>query len=376
MQENSAGERSEINMKKILLLCGASQTALNFRVGLIKALKEAGWQVSVSVLDSKFKEEIQTLEIDKLFCTEENNRSVNPFAALRLKKYYKKIVKEYCPDVVMTFMLKPNTFGVAAAHKAGVKNIVSMVEGAGDVFINRGLKWAIIRKLVCFLYKKSFRYCKKVVFLNQDDQSEFIARRLVKEGQCALLPGIGVNLDRFAFKPLKNQRTFLMVARMLKTKGVYEYCKCARIVKRKYPDAVFNYLGAEGTVTLENIREYLDDGSVNYLGVAKDVRPYLEDCTIFMLPSYREGMPMSIMEAEAVGRAVITSDNIGCKETVKDGYNGFLVPMGDAEMMAEKAIRCIEHPEKTEEMGKNSRAFAEEKFEQRKINERLIGIIK
>ena len=374
--ENLAGERLERNMKKILLLCGASQTVLNFRVGLIKALKEAGWQVSVSVLDSKYKEEIQTLAIDKLFCAEENNRSVNPFAALRLKKYYKKIVKEYNPDVVMTFMLKPNTFGVAAAHKAGVKNIVSMVEGAGDVFINRGVKWAIIRKLVCFLYKKSFRYCKKVVFLNQDDRSEFIARRLVKEAQCALLPGIGVNLDRFAFKPLKNQKTFLMVARMLKTKGIYEYCKCARIVKRKYPDAVFNYLGAEGNVTLADIREYLDDGSVNYLGVVKDVRPYLEDCTIFMLPSsYREGVPMSIMEAEAVGRAVITSDNIGCKETVKDGYNGFLVLTGDAEMMAEKAIWCIEHPEETEEMGKNARAFAEEKFDSTIINNKIVHSI-
>lgn len=362
-------------MKKILLLCGASQTVLNFRVGLIKALIESGWQVSVSVLDSKFKEEIQTLAIENLYCAEENNRSVNPFAALRLEKYYKKIIKESQPEAVMTFMLKPNTFGVAAAHKAGVKNIVSMVEGAGDVFINSGLKWAILRKLVCFLYKKSFRYCKRVVFLNRDDQTEFVGRRLVKEEQCALLPGIGVNLDRFAFKPLKNQRTFLMVARMLKTKGIYEYCECARIVKRKYPDAVFDYLGTESNVTLADIREYLDDGSVNYLGVAKDVRPYLENCTIFMLPSYREGVPMSIMEAEAVGRAVITSDNIGCKETVKDGYNGFLVPKGDAEMMAEKAIWCIEHPEKAEEMGRNARAFAEEKFNQRKINEKIIGEI-
>lgn len=363
-------------MKKILLLCGASQTVLNFRVGLIKALIESGWQVSVSVLDSKFKEEIQTLAIENLYCAEENNRSVNPFAALRLEKYYKKIIKESQPEAVMTFMLKPNTFGVAAAHKAGVKNIVSMVEGAGDVFINRGLKWAILRKLVCFLYKKFFRYCKRVVFLNRDDQTEFVGRRLVKEEQCALLPGIGVNLDRFAFKPLKNQRTFLMVARMLKTKGIYEYCECARIVKRKYPDAVFDYLGAESNVTLADIREYLDDGSVNYLGVAKDVRSYLENCTIFMLPSsYREGVPMSIMEAEAVGRAVITSDNIGCKETVKDGYNGFLVPKGDAEMMAEKAIWCIEHPKKAEEMGRNARAFAEEKFNQRKINEKIIGEI-
>lgn len=113
---------------------------------------------------------------------------------------------------------------------------------------------------------------------------------------------------------------------MLKTKGVMEYCECARIVKQKYPDAVFNYLGSEGTVKIADIQEYIDDGSINYLGKTKDVRPYLEDCSVFVLPScYREGVPMSIMEAESVGRAIITYDNIGCRETVIDGYNGFLI---------------------------------------------------
>ena len=359
---------------KYLLICNTSQNVITFRVALIKRLMQEGL-VTVIAGDDEYAEEIRSIGVT-FYCVEQNNRSLNLSKSLKYKKQITEIASDEKPDCVLTFQLKPNTFGVAAAHKAGVKNIVSMVEGAGDVFINRGLKWAILRKLVCFLYKKFFRYCKRVIFLNRDDQTEFVGRRLVKEEQCALLPGIGVNLDRFAFKPLKNQRTFLMVARMLKTKGIYEYCECARIVKRKYPDAVFDYLGAESNVTLADIREYLDDGSVNYLGVAKDVRPYLENCTIFMLPSsYREGVPMSIMEAEAVGRAVITSDNIGCKETVKDGYNGFLVPKGDAEIMAEKAIWCIEHPEKAEEMGRNARAFAEGKFNQRKINEKIIGEI-
>ena len=363
-------------MKKILLLCGASQTVLNFRVGLIQALKDAGWNVSASVLDSKYKEEIRALPIDRLFCAEQSNRSLNPFALLRLKRYYQKIIGEIRPDVVMTFMLKPNTLGVTAAHKAGVKHIVSMVEGAGDVFINRGLKWAIVRKTVCCLYKKSFGYSKKIIFLNNDDKAEFIERRLVKEERCKVIPGVGVDLERFAFMPMKNRRTFLMVARMLKTKGVYEYCECARIVKKKYPDAVFNYLGAESTVTLSDIREYIDDGSVNYLGVTKDVRAYLGECTAFILPSrYREGVPMSIMEAEATGRTVITSDNIGCRETVKDGYNGFLAGAADVKKLAEKAIRIIEHPEEAEEMGKNARLFAEEKFDQRKINKIVLSII-
>ena len=362
-------------MKKILLLCGASQTVLNFRAGLIQALKADEWNVSVSVLDKKFEEEIRALPIDELFCAEQSNRSVNPFSVVRLKKYYKKIVKEVRPDVVMTFMLKPNTLGAAAAYKAGAKRIVSMVEGAGDVFINRGFKWALLRKIVCGLYKKSFRHCEKVIFLNNDDKAEFISRRLVKETQCEVIPGVGVDLEKFSFKPLKNRRTFLMVARMLKTKGIFEYCECARAVKKKYPDAAFNYLGAESAVTLADIREYIDDGSVNYLGVTKDVRPHFEDCTAFVLPSYREGMSMSIMEAEAAGRAVITSDRIGCRETVQNGLNGFAVPIDNVGEMAEKAIYFIEHPEKAEEMGRNARAFAEEKFDQKKINATILSII-
>ena len=197
----------------------------------------------------------------------------------------------------------------------------------------------------------------------------------MRETQCEIVHGIGVDLEKFADKPLKNHRTFLMVARMLKTKGVFEYCECARIVKRKYPDAVFNYLGAEGTVKLDDIREYIDDGSIVYLGTTDDVRPYYEDCAAYVLPSYREGMPMSVMEAEAVGRAIIATDVNGCRDTVKIGYNGFLVPRGDASALSEKIVYCIEHSEETELFGANSRKFAEENFDQKKINEVLTEII-
>lgn len=276
---------------------------------------------------------------------------------------------------MFSFQIKPNTFGVLAAKKAGIKNIYSMVEGAGDVFINNGLKWKIIRKIVCVLYKKAFRNSKKVFFLNNDDKAEFIQRKLVKKEQCEIIHGIGVDLEKFAYKPIKNNRTFLMVARMLKTKGVYEYCKCARIVKQKYPDAVFNYLGAEGTVTLADIKEYIDDGSINYLGTTTDVRPYYEDCSAYVLPSYREGMPVSVMEAEAVGRAVITSDTNGCRDTVVVGKNGFLVPVGSVEKLAEKVIWCIEHPKEAEQMGKNARRFAEENFDDAKINTQVCEVL-
>ena len=362
-------------MKKILLLCSTSASVKGFRKRLIEKLQNNNFSVSVIAFDKKYRDDIEKRNI-KFFCINDQNRGVNPLKILTLIEKYKKIIEDISPDIVFTFMLKPNTFGVLAAKKAGVKNIYSMVEGAGDVFINNTLKWKLVRFIVCRLYKKAFRNVRKVFFLNEDDKQEFINRGLVQSGQCEIIHGIGVDLERFSYRPIKNRRTFLMVARMLKTKGIYEYCECARLVRKKYPDAVFNYLGGEGNVKVVDIQEYIDDGSVRYLGTTNDVRPYLEECTAFILPSYyREGLPMSIMEAEASGRAIITSDNVGCRDTVREGYNGFLVEKGNAQGLSEKAIRCIEHLEEAEQMGRNSRTFAEEHFDQEKINEKIISIL-
>ena len=354
-------------MKKILLLCVTSQNVITFRAGFIKTLQEKGYEVSVIAFDDEYKEDIKALNVE-FYCIKEENRGTNPLKILSLKGKYKKLIKQIQPDIVFTFQLKPNTFGAMATKAAKIKNIYSMVEGAGDVFIHNSLKWKLVRFVVCRLYRKSLKKVRKVFFLNNDDRLEFVKRKLVKEEQCEVIHGIGVDLEKFAFKPIKNYRSFLMIARMLETKGVYEYCKCARIVKQQYPDAVFNYLGAEGTVTLNDIQEYIDDGSINYLGTTKDVRPYLEDCSAFVLPSYREGMSMSIMEAEATGRAILTSDNVGCRDSIINEYNGFLVAKKDYQALAEKCCALIENQQKAIEMGANSRQFAEKQFDSKMIN--------
>lgn len=358
-------------MKKILLLCTTSNTVVTFRRKFIEALQAENYDVSVIAFDDQYKEEIEKKGI-RFYCLEDKNRSLNPFKILSLKKRYKKLIEKINPDIVFTFMLKPNTFGVAAAKAAGVKQIYSMVEGAGDVFINQSLKWKLIRCFVCGLYRNSFKYSRKVFFLNKDDKKEFIERKLVKEEQCEIVPGIGVDLEKFSQKPIKNAKTFLMIARMLKTKGVLEYCQAARVVKQKYPNAVFNYLGGEGTVTIADIQEYIDDGSMHYLGMTKDVRPYLEECSVYVLPSYREGVSVSIMEAQATGRAVITTQTNGCRDMIDDGENGFLVPVGNSEKLAEKMLWFLGNPQEVERMGKNGRKFAEKNYDPKVINERII----
>ena len=359
---------------KILLLCGKSTTVVWFRRTLIKELQARGCSVSVVALDDERREDIEEYGVD-FYALNDSNRSTNPLKILTLASRYATLVRQISPDVVCTFMLKPNIFGTLGAKKAGVKNIYSMVEGAGDVFIYNTLKWKLIRKFVCVMYKQAFKYSKKVFFLNNDDKDEFIDRGLVCAEQCEIIPGIGVDLDRFSYTPVKNYRTFIMIARMLKTKGVMEFCEAARKVKVSYPDAIFNLIGPEGTVTQADIQEYIDDGSVNYLGQKKDVRPYIEEASVNILPSYREGLGLVNAEAGAVGRPSITCNTIGTKETVKDGYNGFLVKVADSDEIAEKAIYFIENPDKVELMGKNSRQLVEDVFDYNVINAKICKII-
>lgn len=359
--------------EKITLIVNTSAAIKGFRYNLILKLKET-YEVSVIAFDEKYKKYADDMNIS-LYSVTASNRSIGIKENLSLVSQIQKIIEQISPDIVFTFQLKPNTFGVIAAHKAGVKRIYAMVEGAGDPFINTGVKWSVIRFIVCALYKKALKYADKVIFLNKDDRKEFIGRKLVKEDRSVVIPGIGVDLERFAFKPVKNYKNVLMVARMLKTKGVMDYCQVAREVRKTHPDVTFSYLGAEGTIKLSDIQEYIDDGSINYLGVTEDVRPYLENCLLLLLSSYREGLPMSIMEAEAVGRAIITTDNIGCRDSVEDGYNGFIVKLHDIPSFVEKVNYLIDSPEQAEEMGRNSRELAERRFDSRKINEKISKIL-
>ena len=360
--------------KKILLICVTSQNVMTFRTGLIAALKARGFEVSVVAFDEEYKTEIEGLGVD-FYCIPDSNRSMNPFKILSLQGKYEKLIKQIQPSTVFTFMLKPNTFGVQAARRAGVANIYSMVEGAGDAFVQDSLKWKIVRAVVCLLYRDAFRYAKRVFFLNEDDKAEFLSRELVTAVQCEQINGVGIDLNKFEFKPMQNQKNFLMVARMLQTKGIYEYCQAARLVKQKYPDAVFKYVGKEGDVTAENLREYIDENIIEYVGETRDVRPYYEECTANILPSWREGFGLVNAEAAAVGRPSITCDTIGTKETVRDGYNGFLTELKNPEELAEKIIYLIENPDEAKRMGENARKFAEECFAQEKINEKILSIL-
>ena len=166
-----------------------------------------------------------------------------------------------------------------------------------------------------------------------------------------------------------------MVSRMLHTKGVIEYCEAAKKVKALYPDATFTYVGAEGTLKVSDIQTYIDEGIIEYKGITLDIVPYYEDAAVEVLPSYREGLGLVNAEASAICRPVITCDAIGTRCTVIDGYNGFFVPVADSDAIAEKMIYFLEHPEELVRMGENGRKFAEEHFDQKKINQKICLIL-
>lgn len=360
---------------KCVLIVNKSESVLTFRRNLVAHLKNNGYEVIVISQDNERQSDILGLGV-KFYCVQQDNRGLNPIATLHYWNQIRKILNEEKPNVAFSFQIKANTFGVFAAKAAGIKKIFAMVEGAGDVFIKQTVPWKLLRGAVCILYRIAFCLTDCVFFLNQEDKTEFVGRKLIQEGRSVVIPGIGVDLEHFAQKPLKSYNRFLMVARLHREKGVFEYCECARLVRQRFPEAEFDYLGPEREIKIADIQEYIDDGSIHYLGAVKDVRPFLENCTALILPSrYREGLPMSIMEAEAVGRCILTFDNVGCRDTVEDGYNGFLLRPKDVAGLAEKCCYLLENPDKADCMGENSRLFAEKHFDQEKINVEIIKII-
>ena len=237
-------------------------------------------------------------------------------------------------------------------------------------------------RIICGIgYKIAFKYNKKVIFQNKDDINEFVNRKYLKKEKCELVDGSGVNMERFKRNPLPDNDAFLMVSRILKQKGVREYFEAAKIVKQKYPETDFLYVGAEdktqAALNLDEVREeFLETGIVNYCGESNDVPSYIAKSAVFVLPSYyREGVPRTLLEALSMGRPIITTDTVGCRETVEDGVNGYFVPIKDSKALAEKMIYLIEHKEVLQKMSDASYEYCKKRFDVDIINKRMLEIM-
>ena len=318
---------------------------------------------------------------------ESNRGGMNPLADAKATYALTKKIKEIAPDLVFSYFSKPVIFGTLAARFAKAPRVIGMLEGLGYAFTAQpeGLskKAKLIKSIQILLYKIALPQLDKIIFLNPDDPKDLLESHNIKVKQVDILGGIGLDLDKYRHQPIENTDlpiNFLFIGRMLKEKGIHDFVAAAKIVKQSYPNVQFTVLGAidssnPGALQQSELDRLVSLNIINYPGQVDDVQKWIEDSHVFVLPSYREGVPRSTQEAMAIGRAVITTDVPGCRETVVDGVNGFLVEKWNPQALAEKMIYFIEHPEEIKKMGYESYKIAQEKFDADKVNKRLIDML-
>lgn len=290
----------------------------------------------------------------------------------------KSKLKAIDPDYIFAYTIKPVIFSSLMSKNLDLKGMYSLMPGLGYAFNNGGLKNKIVNKVAVLLYKISLKNNNKVFFQNPDDLDLFVDLNLIGRGKTVLVNGSGVDIEEFYnTEPQTENISFLIMARLLKSKGIKQYIEAAKIIKKNYSEVEFNILGSPGSgpdaVSLDYVEKADENNIINYPGRVEDVKSYIAKSSVYVLPSYyREGTPRSILEAMSMGKPIITTDNPGCRETVVDGKNGFMIPIKNHKILAEKMKYFIENREAIIKMGKESRKIAEEKYDVHKVNKKII----
>lgn len=364
---------------KFLLISPKNRTVYNFRGELLREFAAKGYELVVTGPDRTDVDKIEALGA-RFVEIPMNKTGTSVLGDLRYCRALTRLMRAERPDVTLGYTVKPSIYGAIAAKRAGVGSASSMITGGGYTFTARSLKARALGVVVRCLYRIGLSRADHVIFQNPDDRDEFCRRGLVRPEKCAVVSGSGVDLTRFQPAPYPEQPTFFMLSRLLKSKGVREYLEAARLVKQDHPEARFLLLGKYETamqdaVERDYVEQFIRDGIVERFEETDDVRPYYAMCSVYVLPSYREGTPRTVLEAMAMGRPIITTDAPGCRETVREGETGFLVPVGDAEALAERMCRLLERPEQIPAMGAASLAYAREKFDVNKVNADMLRIM-
>lgn len=308
-----------------------------------------------------------------------SRNGLNPFADLRTYKSLVSFLSAEKPDKIFIYQAKTISYGCIAAQKCNISDVYVLMGGLGSVYRGVGLKNAIVRGVMSMLYKAAFENCRKVIFQNRDDSGVFLRRKLVKPEKVEHINGSGVNLEEFVPTNLPSVPAFLFLGRIIADKGVMEYLEAAKRIKKLCPSVRFMIAGAFDTnpTSLGNkdIEPYVKDGIVELLGFQDDVRKCIADATALVLPSYHEGTPKTVLEAMAMGRPIVTSDAPGCRETVINGHNGFLVPVRDVDGLVEGMLKIISNREMAERMAEKSLKMVREKYDVKLVNKEIARIM-
>jgi glycosyltransferase involved in cell wall biosynthesis len=361
-------------MLKIILVANTSWNIYNFRAGLVNFLLSQGYKIYILAPKDAYTEKIQAWNVEYREIILEN-KGTNPLKDLAFHRQLLRIYRQIQPDVVLHFTIKPNIYGTLACYRLKIP-CINNVSGLGTTFLHKNFA----SRIAHFLYRLAFRFASKVFFQNAEDRTLFIQKKLVKPEISDLLPGSGVNLEKFAPMPstAKENFVFLMIARLIYDKGVREFVEACKIVKKQYPKAIFRLLGdfednPENPLNITPQEVEIWQNDVEYLGKKADVRPYIAEADVVVLPSYREGTPRSLLEAAAMAKPLIATNVAGCKEVVKNNENGFLCKARSAESLAQAMIRMLLLSEKErQEMGANSRKLVETHFDEKIVFEKYI----
>lgn len=355
--------------RKVVIAANSGWNIVNFRAGLIRALQEEGYEpVVVAPADPTVEDWMKALGVERI-AVPVDRAGLNPIADLKLLSSYQRILRQVNPVAFLGFTIKPNIYGCMAARLARVPAIAN-VSGLGTVFIKTGPLLALVTRL----YRLALSRAAVVFFQNPDDLELFSKRKMVRRGQARLLPGSGIDLKRFkpAGKP-PEQPTFLLIARLLGDKGVREFAEAARIIRTEVPSARFQLLGPldEGNrtaISRSELNEWVGDGAIDYLGEADDVRPFIAAASAVVLPSYREGLPRTLLEAAAMERPLIATDVPGCREVTIEGETGILCRPRSAASLAD-AMRMFTHlPLQSRlKMGRAARSLVEDRFSETRV---------
>jgi glycosyltransferase involved in cell wall biosynthesis len=359
----------------VVVLASIARSLINFRGPMLKALRDNGHRVTACAPDRnpKIEDNLRSIGIDFRRVNLERT-GLNPVRDLGTLRVLYELLSELEADVFLAYTIKPVIYGSLAARWAGIDQRFAMITGLGYAFGESGLRRQALNRAAIELYRLGLAGSNRVFFQNPDDLALFEKLRIVNRRQAVLVNGSGVDLARFAPAPFcTDVPSFLLIARLIAEKGVVEYVKAAREVKKLYPSAIFRLAGAlDGTpraIPKEVLDGWQEEGLIEYLGLLEDVRPALAACNVYVLPSYyREGTPRTVLEAMAVGRPIITTDAPGCRETVRNGENGFLVPPRDAGALAEAMIRLAGDQELARLMGSRSLELVREKYDVHAVN--------
>lgn len=355
---------------KIVLCANTAWSIYNFRLNLVVHLLSLG--VEVIVLAPKDDSSKKLIEVGcSVYDLPMSAQGVNPLKDFQLLLRIISIYRKINPNFVINYTIKPNIYGSIAAGLLGVPSI-AITTGLGYTFINNNF----IAKIARCLYKIAFKKPKEVWFLNNEDLNVFLDYQLVDKNRARLLHGEGI--DTRYFSPLAGPKPddhfrFLLIARMLWDKGIGEYVEAARIVKNRYPNVIFQLLGATGVanpsvISKESIDAWVKSGAVEYLGTTTDVRSLIAQADCVVLPSYREGIPRTMMEAASMAKPLIATNCVGCKDVIIDGVTGLFCPIKDSASLAQRMIQMIEMGEHARNsMGSSGREFMIEQFDEKKV---------